>query len=97
MQVPPLRERPDDVLPLARHAVRRARGRDVELTPAAVRALGNCPWPGGVAQLVQVVRAAATRTDLIDVRHLPPEVVSAAPRRLSRLESRRAGRDHAGC
>ena len=85
--VPPLRERPDDVLPLARHAARRARGRDVEITPAAARALGNGRWPGGVAQLVQVVRAAATRTDVIDVRDLPADVLTDAPRRLSRLES----------
>ncbi|MDP9407178.1 MAG: Fis family transcriptional regulator, partial [Actinomycetota bacterium] len=31
--VPPLRERPDDVLPLAEHLTRRARGRDVAITP----------------------------------------------------------------
>ena len=87
VQVPPLRERPDDVLPLARHAARRVRRRDVDFTPAAVRALTSCSWPGNVEQLVQVVRAAATRTDVVDVRHLPPEVLSGSPRRLSRIES----------
>ena len=39
VEVPPLRERPEDVVPLARHAARRARGRDIDLTPAAERAL----------------------------------------------------------
>ena len=87
VQVPPRRERPDDVLPLARHAGRRVRGREVDFTPTAVRALGNCRWPGNVAQLVQVVRSAATLTELVDVRHLPPDVLSEAPRRLSRIES----------
>jgi len=87
VHVPPLRERPDDVLPLARHAARRVRGRDVDFTPVAARALAACGWPGNVEQLVRVVRHAATRTELVDVRHLPPDVLSAGPRRLSRMES----------
>jgi transcriptional regulator of acetoin/glycerol metabolism len=87
VQVPPLRERPDDILPLARHAARRARGRDVELTPTAVHALTDYAWPGNVDQLNRVVRDAATRTDLIDVRHLPSEVLSGTARRLTRIEA----------
>jgi hypothetical protein len=85
--VPPLRERPDDVLPLARHVARRARGRDVELTPAAAHALRDHAWPGNVDQLAAVVRAAAARTDLVDVRHLPPTVLSGSQHRLSRIET----------
>lgn len=87
VQVPPLRERPDDILPLARHAARRARGRDVELTPTAVHALTDYGWPGNVDQLSRVIRDAATRTDLIDVRHLPSEVLSGTARRLTRIEA----------
>lgn len=87
VHVPPLRERPEDVLPLARHAARRVRGREVDFTPAAARILSNSPWAGNVTELDRVVRAAATRTDLIDVRHLPPDVLSQAPRRLSRIET----------
>jgi transcriptional regulator of acetoin/glycerol metabolism len=87
VQVPPLRERPDDIVPLARHAARRARGRDVELTPAAVFALTACGWPGNVDQLNRVIRDAATRTDVIDVRHLPSEVLSGTARRLTRIEA----------
>jgi sigma-54 dependent transcriptional regulator, acetoin dehydrogenase operon transcriptional activator AcoR len=87
VQVPPLRERPDDVLPLARHAARRARGRDVEITPAAVHALTDYGWPGNVDQLNHVIRDAATRTDVIDVRHLPSEVLSGTARRLTRIEA----------
>ena len=87
VHVPPLRDRPEDVLPLARHAARRVRGRDIDFTPAAERALRSCSWPGNVDQLVRVVRHAATRTELVDLRHLPADVLSEAPRRLSRLES----------
>lgn len=85
--VAPLRERPEDVLPLVRHAARRARGRDVALSAAAERALHDFDWPGNTAQLQRVARDAATRTDLVDVRHLPPEVLTAGGHRLSRIET----------
>ena len=85
--VPPLRERPDDVVPLALHAARRARGRELGLTRAAETALRGCGWPGNVAQLQQVIRQAATRTDVIDVRHLPADVLSGSTHRLSRIET----------
>ncbi|MFC4782829.1 helix-turn-helix domain-containing protein [Nocardioides sp. MAHUQ-72] len=87
VQVPPLRERLDDILPLARHAARRVRGRDVDITPAAVQALASCGWPGNVDQLNRVVRDAAARTDVIDVRHLPSEVLSGTAHRLTRIEA----------
>lgn len=84
--VPPLRERPDDVLPLAHHAARRARGRDVTITSAAAQGLRGFDWPGNVEQLVSVVREAVTRGDAVDVRHLPPELFSGRGHRLSRIE-----------
>ena len=87
VQVPALRERTEDVVPLARHLAERARGRPVDLTPAAERALHDHPWPGNVAQLATVVRSAATRTDSVDVRHLPSEVLSGSTRRLTRIEA----------
>ncbi|WP_432545110.1 AAA-type ATPase lid domain-containing protein [Kineococcus sp. SYSU DK002] len=85
--VPPLRDRPGDVLPLAQHVVRQTRGRDLDITAAAGRALESCPWPGNVDQLHRVVRRAALQADRIDVRHLPSEVFSAATHRLTRLEA----------
>lgn len=87
VHVPPLRERPNDVLPLARHAANRVRGREVDFTPAAARILSSSSWPGNVSELDRVVRSAATRTDLIDVHHLPPDVLSTSSRRLSRIET----------
>lgn len=87
VQVPALRDRPDDVLLLARHAARRARGRDVDFTLAAEQALRDQPWPGNVAQLYQAVKQAARRADVIDVRHLPAEVLSDAAHRLTRIEA----------
>jgi sigma-54 dependent transcriptional regulator, acetoin dehydrogenase operon transcriptional activator AcoR len=85
--VAPLRDRPEDVLPLAAHIARRARGRDVVVSPSAARALQNYGWPGNVAQLSRVVSHAANRTDVIEVAGLPPEVLAGTSRHLSRIET----------
>lgn len=87
VSVPPLRERPEDVLPLARHAVRRARGRDLPLTRSAEQVLTAHPWPGNVTQLLRAVSAAARRTGVVDVAHLPAEVLADPDRRLTRIET----------
>jgi transcriptional regulator of acetoin/glycerol metabolism len=85
--VPPLRNRPEDVLPLTAHIAKRARGRDVVVSPAASRALHDYEWPGNVEQLARVVAHAANRTDVIDVGSLPPEVLAGTSRHLSRIET----------
>ncbi|MCW2691134.1 MAG: Fis family transcriptional regulator [Mycobacterium sp.] len=87
VHLPPLRERPNDVLPLAAHITSRARGREVEFSQAASRALQNYGWPGNVDQLSRVVVYAANRTDIVDVANLPPEVLSDNTRHLSRIEA----------
>ncbi|GAY08068.1 GAF domain-containing protein [Pseudonocardia sp. N23] len=87
VELPALRHRPDDVLPLAHHFGKVARGRSVRFTAAAARALTSFHWPGNVAQLREIVREAATRGDVVDARHLAAEVFSGANRRLTRLET----------
>ncbi|MDN5916115.1 MAG: helix-turn-helix domain-containing protein [Pseudonocardia sp.] len=87
VEVPALRHRLDDVLPLAGYFGRAVRGRPVRFTPAAGRALSTFHWPGNVAQLRQVVRTAVTRADVVDARHLPAEVFGGAGRRLTRMET----------
>jgi sigma-54 dependent transcriptional regulator, acetoin dehydrogenase operon transcriptional activator AcoR len=86
VEVPPLRHRVEDVEPLARSFAREHRHRDVGFTPRALRALAAHSWPENVRELRAVVRAAAARTDVVDVHHLPPSVLSAGGRSLSRLE-----------
>ena len=87
VEVPPLRDRPEDVLPLAAHIAKRARGRDVVVSPAAARALQSHGWPGNVEQLARVVAHAANRNDVLDVGSLPPEVLAGPSRQLSRIEA----------
>ena len=53
--VPSLRDRPEDILPLARHFLaffaRSAGKRAAELSPEAEAALAAHPWPGNVREL----------------------------------------------
>jgi TyrR family helix-turn-helix protein len=67
LTVPALRERPDDILPLARLFLDRAcaqTGRPrARLSAAAEAALRANPWPGNVRQLQNVVFRAATLSD----------------------------------
>ncbi len=75
LELPPLRERPEDVLPLAR-AFLQGTGQAKRLSPAAARALQNYPWPGNVRELANAVERARllARTDVILPEHLPPAV-----------------------
>lgn len=85
--VAPLRDRPEDVLPIARHVAHSARGRTVEFSRAAEHALRDFAWPGNVEQLARVVKHAARRTEFVDVHHLPPEVLADSSHRLTRLQT----------
>jgi DNA-binding NtrC family response regulator len=76
VQIPPLRERTDDVLRLARHFVERI-CRDVNkktlmLSEAAVEELCSYSWPGNVRELQNCIERAVilTEGDTIQPRHL---------------------------
>ena len=86
VEVPALRHRTEDVEPLARSFARERRHRDVQFTPRALRALATHAWPENVRELRTVVREAVSRTDVVDLQHLPPSVLSSGPRSLTRLE-----------
>ena len=78
LRVPPLRERPEDVPPLARHFVEqfsRAYGRIKSLAPEALPALQSYRWPGNVRELKNVIERLVILTvaDVIgmdDVRRM---------------------------
>ena len=78
LDVPPLRERGDDVLLLARHFAGRfalEEGREApDFSAEALRALKAHGWPGNVRELENVVRRAIVMSEegTIDVSDLPP-------------------------
>ncbi|MFO0930302.1 MAG: sigma-54 dependent transcriptional regulator [Gemmataceae bacterium] len=80
MVVPPLRERRDDVLPLARRFAAECAGTPVRLSPQAVTCLLAYPWPGNVRELRNAMQRACLlcRGDVVLPEHLPPKVAGQA-------------------
>jgi len=83
--VPPLRERREDILPLARillaeASLRMRRSVEGLSGPAADRLLGY-GWPGNVRELANVMEraVAVTTRNRVDLEDLPPEVRVAQP------------------
>jgi len=59
LHIPPLRERPRDIVPLARHfAARIAEGRKPRFSVEAETLLRSHPWPGNVRELENTVQRA---------------------------------------
>ncbi|MBM7413851.1 MULTISPECIES: helix-turn-helix domain-containing protein [Nocardiaceae] len=87
VSLPPLSDRPDDVVPLAHEFARAVRGRDVRITSAAERALQQHDWPQGAAELRDVVTRVASRADVVDVAMLPAALLAGRTRRLSSIEA----------
>jgi DNA-binding NtrC family response regulator len=80
--VPPLRERLDDLLPLATYFTARAAATVGRPAPAlshdAAAALRDYAWPGNVRELRHVVeRACGVAGAEITLAHLPPEILEA--------------------
>jgi DNA-binding NtrC family response regulator len=61
VRIPPLRERPEDILPLAEHFLRQADGgaRHLPLEGAVAAALQGHDYPGNVRELKNMVTRAA--------------------------------------
>jgi two-component system, NtrC family, response regulator AlgB len=83
--VPPLRERIEDVLPLARAFVvsfaEHMRRRPPELSEAAARTLLAWPWPGNVRELRNVIERALILTpgEVIEQGVFPERMLGATP------------------
>ncbi len=83
--LPPLRERGEDVLALARHFLRefsqkfQKRFRDIH--PEAAERLMRYGWPGNVRELKNLIERAVLleEDEWLRLEHLPPEVVGRKP------------------
>jgi two-component system response regulator HydG len=73
--VPPLRERPEDILLLASQFLDQERP-GAKFTPKALAALTRYPWPGNVRELQNAVKhgAVLAQSEVVDVGDLPEEL-----------------------
>jgi Nif-specific regulatory protein len=63
IQLPPLRERREDIPIMAQHFLERfnlENGRTMRFNPAAIRVMSSCYWPGNVRELENCVERTAT-------------------------------------
>ncbi|HSE92937.1 MAG TPA: sigma-54 dependent transcriptional regulator [Methylomirabilota bacterium] len=82
LQLPPLRDRRDDVALLARHFLESGTSYgDRRLGAAALACLEAYPWPGNVRELQHAIERAVilAKGEEIQPADLPPEVVGGAP------------------
>jgi DNA-binding NtrC family response regulator len=85
VSIPPLRERREDIAPLAIHFFTRALAENGLVSPgitaAALFALQQWDWPGNVRELRQAVDSATATLqagEALDRQHLPPRLASQA-------------------
>ncbi|MFO0754941.1 MAG: sigma 54-interacting transcriptional regulator [Byssovorax sp.] len=79
IHIPPLRERPEDIEPLARHLLSRIAAREnraARLSRDAVLVLERYGWPGNVRELENAIEYAVAlcQRHTIQVEDLPPEI-----------------------
>ncbi len=79
LELPPLRERVEDILPLARGFLAAAGGPSRRISRAAKLHLEHHDWPGNVRELHNAMARAhlLARADVILPEHLPPVVRAA--------------------
>ncbi len=86
LNLPPLRERVGDILPLAEAVLRASQStRSLQFSSAAVRQLQEYAWPGNVRELTNLVQRAAVLADgsTIEPDHL---LLESAPVRVASVE-----------
>jgi DNA-binding NtrC family response regulator len=81
IHLPRLRDRPEDIVPLATHYASQFLGARVRFSPAAMALLCTYTWPGNVRELRNAMERAVllSRSEVIIPEHLPPRLRSAAP------------------
>ncbi|MDR3554738.1 MAG: sigma-54 dependent transcriptional regulator [Syntrophobacteraceae bacterium] len=80
LRIPPLRERPGDILPLAEHFLERYSAengsKDVTLAPESLKMLAEYGWPGNVRELQNVIQRSVL---ISDSRVVGPESIMFDP------------------
>ena len=80
LNLPPLRERREDILPLANLFTAEFARNRARLAEATVNCLQNYPWPGNVRELRNAIERAVllSQSELILPEHLPAKLRDAA-------------------
>jgi DNA-binding NtrC family response regulator/predicted hydrocarbon binding protein len=102
IHIPPLRERVEDILPLARFFIEKLKSRlklpRLKLHPNCIKSLESYPWPGNVRELENALEMAAIISEdgWIHPEHLPSMIAqpgqgpaafdAGAPRSLAEVE-----------
>ncbi len=75
LELPPLRERPEDIPALVRHFAARHGRAELEVAPAALRVLAAHAWPGNVRELEnEVLRWVALCDGVVEAADLSPSM-----------------------
>ncbi|OGU15949.1 MAG: two-component system response regulator [Geobacteraceae bacterium GWC2_53_11] len=87
LHIPPLRDRPEDIIPLVQHYVAQTaqslRRKPPELSPGLRQALASYRFPGNVRELINMVHDAVThnRKRMLAMDDFPGVTLDAAPSR----------------
>jgi two-component system response regulator PilR (NtrC family) len=88
IELPPLRERAEDISELATHFVQKfcaSTGRGLTISESAMRLLERYSWPGNVRELEHTIERAVAleRTGSIEPERLPEKITNYNPYRVS--------------
>jgi DNA-binding NtrC family response regulator len=78
-ELPPLRERKEDIIPMAHFFLARKGFKEKRFSQAASLLMMNYSWPGNARELANAVERASiiSNTDIILPEHLPPVIVNS--------------------
>jgi DNA-binding NtrC family response regulator len=87
IHVPPLRERPEDILPLANLFLAQFTNHQAKFSPGVARFLEGYKWPGNVRELRNAIERAVLMShgDLILPEHFPARVQEDSTKSAERL------------
>ena len=92
LHLPPLRERSEDIVPLARYFIQRMvpeGNPPIGISREAIEVLGNYDWPGNIRELENaIVRATALCDQIIRPEDLPERVRQFSKRRAGNVETK---------
>ena len=88
MELPPLRERKGDIVELAQYFIGKhcaQTGRDLSISPPAMRLLEAYSWPGNVRELEHTIERAVAleMTNMIQPERLPDQITKYSQTRVS--------------